>query len=272
MIYVRSGGMLPSFKLPSLPTTIKVDMFFDRKAVKDALSAMEYRGLTKASLLVRRTAQKSITKVGMAKPQLRVMKANPSLSLAAIAALPSAGSYRGDVSRDSQGRFLKGSGSRQFVAGVITEKDRAEILQRIREIKARPASQPGSPPNTHVPFGHMLGFRRNLYNAYDKITHSAVVGPSKKGPEWTIPQLHEFGGAKTLRAWVWQPKYPRYKKPIIQWLSAGDKPGPGWTPTQMTKRSSYPARPYMKPALDKSRPQFAKFFEGAFSAGVYGGG
>lgn len=241
-IFVRSGGMLPSFKLPQLPTTIKVDMFFDRKAVKDALSAMEYRALTKASLLVRRNAQKSINKVGMAKPQTKEMKANPGMSLDTIL------------------RTQK-----------LTARKQSALIERIREIKTRPASQPGSPPNTHVPFGMMLGFRRNIYNGYDKITHSAVAGPSKKGEEWTIPMLHEFGGAKTLRAWVWKPEYPRYRKPIIRWLSAFDKPGPGWLPTQMTKRVSYPARPYMKPALDKSRPQFAKFFEGAFSAGVYGG-
>lgn len=241
-IFVRSGGMLPSFKLPSLPTHIKVDMFFDRKAVKDALSAMEYKALTKASLLVRRTAQKSIKKMGMAKPLLKEQKANPGMGLDTIL------------------RTQK-----------LTARKQASIVERIREIKTRPPSQPGSPPHTHVPFGMMLGFRRNLYNAYDKTTHSAVVGPTQKGPEWTIPQLHEFGGSKTLKAWVWKPQYPRYKKPIIRWFSAGDKPGPGWLPTRMTKRSSYPARPYMRPALNKSRPQFAKFFEGAFSAGVYGG-
>jgi hypothetical protein len=241
-IFVRSGGILPSFKLPQLPTHIKVDMFFDRSAVKNALSNMEYKGLTRSSLLVRRTAQKSIQKKGMAKPLLKEQKANPGMGLDAIL------------------RTQKLSVRRQ-----------SAIVERIREIKTRPPSSPGSPPNTHVPFGHMLGFRRNLYNAYDKTTHSAVVGPSMKGPQWTIPQLHEFGGGKTLTAWVWKPQYPRYRKPIIRWVAQGDTPGAGWLPTGGKKRASYPPRPYMRPALDKSRPQFAKFFEGAFSAGVYGG-
>lgn len=269
-IFVRAGGILPSFKLPSLPTHISVNMFFDRAAVKSALSNMEYKGLTRSSLLVRRTAQKSIIKMGLAKPPLRVMQQNPGMSLAAMAALPSASSYRADLRRDSRGRFLKGSGKKQFVSGVITERDRAKVIERLREIKTRPPSAPGSPPHTHVPFGHMLGFRRNLYNAYDKGSHSAVVGPSKKGAAWTIPQLHEFGGSKTMRAWVWRPRWEPYKKPIVQWVGQGEKAGAGWLPTSQRKTARYPARPYMAPALVKSRPQFAKFFEGAFSAGVYG--
>lgn len=240
-VFVRPGGILPSFKLPSLPTHIKVDMFFDRASVKSALSKMEYKGLTRSSLLVRRTAQKSIRKMGLAKPQTKAMKANPGMSLDTILRTQKLG-----------------------------KRTQASLIERIREIKTRPPSAPRTPPHTHVPFGHMLGFRRNLYNAYDKGTHSAVVGPSKKGAAWTIPQLHEFGGSKTLRAWVWRPRWEPYKKPIVKWVGQGENAGAGWLPTSQRKTARYPARPYMAPALVKSRPQFAKFFEGAFSAGVYG--
>lgn len=240
-IFVRPGSILPSFRLPNIPTHISVNMFFDRPAVKSALSNMEYKGLTRSSLLVRRTAQKSIRKMGLAKPPLKVMKANPGMGLDTILRTQN-----------------------------MTKRTQATLIERIQEIKTRPPSSPGSPPHTHVPFGHMLGFRRNLYNAYDKGTHSAVVGPSKKGANWTIPQLHEFGGSKTLRAWVWRPRWQPYKKPIVQWVPQGENPGGDWMPTSGRKTARYPKRPFMAPALAQSRPQFAKFFQGAFSAGVYG--
>jgi hypothetical protein len=119
----------------------------------------------------------------------------------------------------------------------------------------------------------MLGFRRNLYNGYDKITHSAVVGPSKKGSDWGIPMLHEFGGKKVLEAWAWVPKYARYTKPIVRWVSPGYSPGSGggWLPTGQRKTFRYPERPFMGPALAKSRSRIAKMFEGQFSAGLVRG-
>lgn len=233
------GGGVGGF---SLPTYIQTHMFFDRAEVKNALDNMEYRALTKSSLLVRRNAQKSIRKMGMAKPLLREMKANPGMDLGSILRLPG-----------------------------ITERRKKVVIDRIREIQVKPPSQPGTPPHTHVPNGHMLGFRRNLYNAYDSGTHSAVVGPSKKGNRWTIPRLHEFGGVVQLRQWVLQPKYPRYGKPITTWLQAGDTLKGNWVPTNARRAVAYPERPYMRPALEKSKPSFPKFFAGAFSAGVVGG-
>jgi hypothetical protein len=243
-IFLRRASLLPGLSggIPKIPTTISVNMFFDRKAVQDALTAMEYKALTKSSLLVRRTAAKSIRKVGSAKPRLKVMKANPNLSLRQIAGM----------------------------TGLRKSTKRA-VEMRIREIQFPPASPPGSPPFTHVPSSHMLGFRRNLYNAYDRGTHSAVVGPSKKGSDWTIPMLHEFGGKKTLVQYVWQPRYPRYSKPIVRWFSVNETPGSNWIPAGQRQTFRYPARPYMKPALAKSMPKFAKMFEGAFSAGLVRG-
>lgn len=240
-VFIKQARLLPSFRVPSIPTTINVNMFFDRADVINALSAMEFKALTKGSLLVRRTAQRSIRKMGLARPKLVEQKANPGMRLDAI------------------------------LAQTTNRRRRAVIIQRIREIKTRPPSAPGTPPHTHVPISHMLGFRRNLYNAYDKGSHSAVVGPSKKGAEWTIPRLHEFGGSKGLRQWVLVPKYPRYTKPIVKWIGMRDDPGQGWVATGQTKSARYPARPYMAPALEKCRPRLARLFEGTFSAGVVRG-
>lgn len=246
-IFIRRGSLLPglsglSGKMPGIPMTVSVNMFFDRKAVQDALSTMERKGLTKASLLIKDAARKSIKKVGEAKPKLKVMKQNPGLSMQQIAKL---------------------TGLR---------KSTKEALQlRIQEMYFPKGSPPGTPPYTHVPHSHMLGFRRNLYNGYDRMTRSAVVGPSKKGSEWTIPMLHEFGGQKTLSLYVWRPRYERYTKPIVRWFSPRETVGSNWVPTGQQKAFRYPARPYMRPALRKCLPKIAKLFEGQFSARVIRG-
>lgn len=243
MAWMRFGAGIPGFELP---TFIHTDMFFDRATVRNALDRMEYKALTKASLLVRRNAQKSIRKMGMAKPQLKEQAAYPGMQLSEIARQPG-----------------------------LTERRRTVVLNRIREIQAKPPSLPNTPPHTHTPYkdhrSAFLGFRRNLYNAYDGGTHSAVVGPSKKGQMWTIPKLHEFGGTQQLRAWVFRPQYPRYGKPIVMWMPAQKSLPGNWVPTGAKRNGIYPPRPYMRPALEKSRPSFPKFFEGAFSAGAVGG-
>lgn len=237
-VFIKHSRLLPSFRVPGIPTTVNVNMFFDRAAVKNALTEMEYKSLSKAGMLVKDAARRLIKPMGMARPKLVEQRANPGMRLSDI------------------------------LARTTNKKRRAIMIQRIREIKTRPPSAPGTPPHTHVPYSHMLGFRRNLYNGYDKMTHSAVVGPSKKGAEWTIPKLHEFGGSKGLTQYVLVPKWPRYTKPIVKWVGMRDDPGEGWVPTGESKTFRYPARPYMAPALRKCRPRLAKLFEGAFSAGV----
>lgn len=227
-----------SLNVPRIPVGINVNNFFDRKSVKDALTAMEYECLTKASLLVRRTAQKSIKQVGAARPALKIMKANPGVQMAVLAALP-----------------------------TTSKRVRKALLTRVAEIQRRPASPPGTPPYTHVPSSHMLGFRRNLYNAYDRMSHSAVVGPTRKGKEWFLPHLHEVGGSKgPVQQYVLVPKYPRYTRPITIWGSPNANMGPQWVPTGVTKTAKYPARPFMGPALTKSLPKIAGIFGGKFGS------
>jgi hypothetical protein len=234
------GGLFPNpFSGGGLSVSIHKSMFFDRSAVKNALTRMELRALSRGSLLIRRIAQKSIGRVGMAKPQLREMRANPGVPLAQI---------------------LKSSPS-------LSKTRRQKIIERIREIKTREPSSPGSPPNTHVPFGHMLGFRRNIYNAYDAISHSGLAGPSRKGERWTIPQLHEYGGTQRLQAWMWRPRYDRYTKPIIRWATVGQRFGSDWLRLPGQKDARYPPRPYMRPALEKAKPRLAEMFRDQFRTG-----
>jgi hypothetical protein len=234
-VLLPGGGR---FRIPGVAFRVNVNMFFDRSEVKSALTQMEYKGLSKASMRIKDYARKSIKKMGRARPPLKVMKQNPGVPLTAIAAMPG-----------------------------ISSRTRKAVIDRIREIKTKPPSPPGTPPHTHVPFSHMLGFRRNLWNFYDATTHSAVVGPSRKGR--MIPYLHEFGGTVQLKTWVWRPKWQRMKSPIIWKRAVGDRPkNPNrWMVADGTETVRYPERPYMYPAMLKAiaRGDLAKAFGGQFA-------
>jgi hypothetical protein len=179
----------------------------------------------------------------MAKPKLKIMRADPNMTLRDAARVPG-----------------------------LRKNTRDAIIQRVREIKTRPPSAPGTPPHTHVPYGHMLGFRRNLWNFYDPVTHSAVVGPSQKGK--MLPYLHEFGGSQMLERWDYVPQFPRaYNNPIVWRLPVGQQPRntAKWAHSgRSPKRFTYPARPFMQPALRKaiSRGDLAKPFFGQFKAAI----
>jgi len=211
-------------RVPSIGLRVKVDMFFDRAAVKDAMSDGEYKALTKSSMKVKDIAKKSIKKKGMARLPFKVQENFPGAGINTLLA-----------------------------SGAITARMHKTI---VREIRTPPASAPGSPPFTHTPYSggqaSYLGFRRNLWNYYDSQTHSAVVGPSKKGR--SLPYLHEFGGDLSLRTWVWVPKYGAMRRPITMKLPMGQRPRDTskWTPTSIIDSKVYPARPFMGPALQKA--------------------
>lgn len=235
--------------VPGVGLRVSVNSFFDRQAVKDALSDMDYRALTKASMRVKDRARRLIKKKGMARLPLKVARQYAGLPL-----------------------------SRMVAGGAITQRLADRI---VREVRSPPASPAGSPVYTHTPFaGHpqsFLGFRRNLWNFYDSTTASAVVGPSKKGR--MLPYLHEFGGTVTLNTWVFKPQIPtksgQMRSPIIWKLGQGSKPADTnkWAPlsggSQVVR---YPPRSFMGPAmrLAISRGDIAKAFQGAFRV-KYGG-
>ena len=250
-IFPLGGGnpysaALGGIRIPAIGMRASVNMFFDRAAVQNALSDMEWKSLSKASMRIKDHAKRSIKKMGRARPLLKIQKANPGLDLTSILKQP----------------------------GVAGRTKRA-VIQRIREIKMKPPSAPGTPPHTHVPYGHMLGFRRNLWNFYDATSHSAVVGPSRKGR--MLPYLHEFGGQQTMVTWVYKPKWAgSMKAPIVWKREASERPrDPSrWLVTQQRQTVTYPARPYMDPALMKAvrNGDLAKAFGGKFSAAQAGRG
>lgn len=238
----RVPGMIPN--IPSIGMKASVDLFFDRQAVKDAMNGMDLRALSKASLVVKDRARRIIKKRGVSRLPLKVQEKFPGAGITSLVQM-----------------------------GVITPRLGKKI---VREVQRPPASPAGSPPFTHTPYsGHFasyLGFRRNLWNFYDPQSHSAVVGPSKKGR--MVPYLHEFGGILRLRTWVYIPqiktKRGAMQKPITMKLPTGQRPHNQmhWRPMSLQTVAAYPARPFMKPAMEFciSNGSIAKAFQGQFKS------
>ena len=229
-------------KIPNLGMRANTSAFFDKDAVKGALSEMERKALSKASLVIKDRAFRIIKKRGLARIPRKLQEKHPGAGPTAL-----------------------------FNKGLISGKQRDIIIREVQTPKGSPA---GTPPYTHTPYaGHQasfLGFRRNLWNFYDASTHAGVVGPSKKGR--MIPYLHEFGGGLRLRTWVWVPqkftKSGRMRKPIVMKLPLGQSPSDAtkWRPTAMIDSVIYPARPFMQPAMDFciANGSIARAFGGTF--------
>lgn len=129
----------------------------------------------------------------------------------------------------------------------------------LKEAQAPPVSAPGSPPFAHS--DSEVETLRNIQYGLGSDRASVIAGPlalnQKQGgfvggafvTSGTVPQLHEFGGKAVMREKkvgdVWRPYGRR-------------KPRPG----QPTRRRSatYPKRPFMRPALQKSLPKFPSLF------------
>jgi hypothetical protein len=206
---------------------VQTRYFYDRTIVQLTLNQMLYGGLVRASSRVRDHARRSIQPVGRARPMLAIQRQNPGVPLTQLTGLP------------------------------MTNRTRIALITRIAEIQmGRNLSSPaGTPPYTHVPFSHMLGFRRNLQYGYDPTTHSGLAGPDRRGRQWDLPALHEFGGRLLMRRWVWTPvPVPSGNfTPIVRWFREGFPPrGPRrgqWLPMPMTRRFPYPARSFMGAAM-----------------------
>jgi hypothetical protein len=271
-LFPGAASIVPSGGFSGIPTggvglipQVNVGMFFDKAAVNSALNKMERRALSRASLVVRRAAQKSIKKMGMAKRPLKVVGLNAGIGLSDIAKLPALTPAMAGVQRDSRGRIVRGSGSMRSRQGLITEGDRRKVLDRLKEIRSRKGSPAGSPPFTHVASGHPLGFRTNIYNAFDPTSRAGVAGPLRRGSSWWIPQLHEFGGSSTLHAYALNTKYDgSARPPIITWVGKGTNLGSQWMPLGKSKTVTYPARPFMRPALANNTSKIEDCFREAF--------
>jgi len=231
-----SNPLGAGLNVPSIPVRINVDFFFDRGSVQKALDRAIYRSLYSAGSVVMQISRRSIKKMGLAKPQLKVMRVNSGATL------------------------------RQLLArSDINERTKRKIRERIYEIQDREPSQPGTPPHTH--FGTL---RRSITYQYDPATESVVVGAFMDGAPY-IAALHEHGGTQQMQAWAWIPRYDRGYKGIISWYRVGKGPKNknNWALTSFRKTFPYPQRAFMFPAMLEgiARGRIAKEFEGRFRSG-----
>jgi len=240
---VRSPRAFGAFKASSggVRVMLKTSMFFDRQAVKDATRHMNYWGLYKAAGIVRRYAMRSIKQRGHARPPSKIEQLNHEVPLRELVHAPG-----------------------------LPPRTRGMLVRKLREIRTRPPSAPGTPPHTHVPFSLMVGLKRNIQFGWDSATQSAVVGPSRKGKRWMIPAIHEHGMPVRLRQYMWhQPG----RVPLVKWFDEVEEPRKsGWVPTKRVRLRRYPKRQYLFPALKKARDagKIAEAFRDSF--GRPGGG
>lgn len=235
-----SGGLGAGLSLGGgAPIPMRVDFrfFFDRPKVQNALSRMEHKALYKAGSVVMQLARRSITKKGMAKPKLKVQKENPNVTM-----------------RELIGREPPNS------------RNRRQLMKRLLEIQAKPASQPGTPPHTHTGI-----FRRDIVYAFDSGSSSVVIGQFMQGGAW-LASLHEFGGTEQLQGWAWVPRWSgSYRAGIIGYWRTGRRPRntSRWAQTSFRKTAVYPARPYMRPAMDRAiaSGRIAEQFRNRFKVG-----
>lgn len=220
-----------------IPMRINFDFFFDRASVQATLDKAIYRGLYRTGSVLMQISRRSIKKMGMAKPTLKVMRANPNSTLRQL------------LSRSD-----------------IKARTKRKIQDRLFEIRFKPPSQAGTPPHTH--FGTL---RRSITYQYDPSTESVVVGAFMDGAPY-IASLHEHGGTQRMAAWAWIPKYDRGYKGIIAWYRVGKGPRntSNWQLTSSFRQTfSYPQRAFMFPAMIEGirRGRIAREFEGRFRVG-----
>jgi hypothetical protein len=219
-----------------IPMRISFEMFFDRASVQKALDRAIYWGLFRAGSVVMQISRRSIKKMGMAKPKLKVMRANPDATLRQLLA-------RSDVST----------------------RTKRKISDRLFEIRFKPPSQPGTPPHTHA--GTL---RDSIVFGYDTSAESMLIGSFMDGAPY-IASLHEHGGTQQMAAWAWIPRYDRGYKGILSWYRVGKGPKHrnNWQITSFRKTFPYPQRAFMFPAMLEGirRGRIAKEFEGRFRVG-----
>lgn len=217
-------GNAIALKMPGLPAGINYKYFFDRAAVKGTLSKMKHKALYRAGSVVMQIGRRSIKRMGMAKPKLKVMQENPNSSI-----------------RDLIGMSEASGNKRQA----------NQLRQRLLQIQAKAASPPGTPPHTHK--GNLRD-KPGIVYAWDGISESVVVGQGSPSAAW-LASLHEFGGREQMRGWAWIPRWPRsYRAGIIGYWRVDREPNRSdrWAPTGFYESMPYPERPYMRPAFRKA--------------------
>jgi len=138
-------------------------------------------------------------------------------------------------------------------------------LRRVKPTKKDPKgdrpSKPGKPPYHRMPGD--LGLRRILYGfVQDGPNQGVIIGVRRLNTKTygsiTVPRLHEFG------ATVQRTRYELFGKTSL-WYPAKARVNPSLAQhvKQIRSMATYPARPYMRPAMMKyvQSKGFLKLFE-----------
>jgi hypothetical protein len=126
------------------------------------------------------------------------------------------------------------------------------------EIQKQPSSPAGSPPFVHT--SDSVATLKNILFVFGSSKESVLVGPvGLNGRGGSIPALHEYGGTAQI-----QEKQVTFQRGGSKWVPQGRRLRPG----QKTRRrnATYPARPFMAPAVVKTQSQ-SKFKDLWFSSG-----
>ena len=91
----RIPGLVPN--IPSIGMRVSTDFFFDRDAVKNAMSAMDLKALSKASMLVKDRARRIIKKRGLARLPLQVQEKFPGAGITSLVAMGVIGKRAGET-------------------------------------------------------------------------------------------------------------------------------------------------------------------------------
>lgn len=110
-------------------------------------------------------------------------------------------------------------------------------------------SAPGLPPKTRRKF-----LKKNIYFAYDRKTRSVVIGPVTYP---VINRLQEFGGSHAFEKWF----NPAAK--AVFTLGGQPKRGGPWKFGGRVNLT-FPARPFMNPAFEKSIAKLPSFWKNTF--------
>jgi len=168
-----------------------------------------------------------------------------------LAFLRTVGGYVRKTARNSMKRKGKARATPKNFNGAAYRK-------WVEEARNQPASQPGSPPFTHSD-NDTTSLKFILF-AFNTTNKSVMVGPVgfNRG---AVPALHEFGG--TLQVAEKEVRFPNGGRIWTRMGARGARSG-----QQTRSRSAkYPARPFMKPAIEKTKSQ-SRFKQLWFSSGT----
>jgi hypothetical protein len=119
-------------------------------------------------------------------------------------------------------------------------------------------SQPGTPPKHH---GGDPSLRTILYG-FDPSRHSILIGPvllnGSRRMNPTIPRLHEFGGRRQVREKLVPTKQPGGRN----WVPVGRRGARPGQPVRI-RLATFPPRPFMGPALEKTSAKFPQLWFGS---------